>query len=88
MNHSAEDSLTCCAWYEDGQRFVVGGTRGQFYQCVSVKSFFVHFFSYFIYNIMYSELMTSFGWQLSFVITSLLSMGRHLFSTPVLNKCP
>lgn len=33
MNHSAEDSLTCCAWYEDGQRFVVGGTRGQFYQC-------------------------------------------------------
>lgn len=33
MSHSAEDSLTCCAWYEDGKRFVTGGTRGQFYQC-------------------------------------------------------
>ena len=35
MNHSAEDSLTCCAWYPDGRKFVTGGMRGQFYQCVS-----------------------------------------------------
>jgi len=33
MNHSAEDSLTCCAWYPDGRKFVTGGMRGQFYQC-------------------------------------------------------
>ncbi|GFY53689.1 WD repeat-containing protein 26 [Trichonephila inaurata madagascariensis] len=33
MNHSPEDSLTTCAWNQDGKRFVCGGTRGQFYQC-------------------------------------------------------
>ena len=36
MSHSAEDSLTCCAWYPDGKKFVTGGMRGQFYQCVSI----------------------------------------------------
>jgi len=33
MSHSAEDSLTCCAWFDDSKKFVTGGTRGQFYQC-------------------------------------------------------
>jgi WD40 repeat protein len=28
---SAEDSLTSASWYGNGQRFVCGGTRGQFY---------------------------------------------------------
>lgn len=35
MNNSPEDSLTTCAWHRDGKKFVAGGTRGQFYQCVS-----------------------------------------------------
>lgn len=35
MNHAPEDSITTCAWNKDGKRFVCGGTRGQFYQCVS-----------------------------------------------------
>ena len=34
MNHSSEDSLTCAAWLPCGQRFVCGGSRGQFYYCV------------------------------------------------------
>lgn len=47
MSHSAEDSLTCCAWYPDGQKFVTGGMRGQFYQCVSYKkAAFPHSLSY------------------------------------------
>ncbi|OQR69625.1 WD repeat-containing protein 26-like [Tropilaelaps mercedesae] len=33
MNHSADDSLTTCAWQASGTKFVCGGTRGQFYQC-------------------------------------------------------
>lgn len=33
MNHSADDSLTTCAWQATGTKFVCGGTRGQFYQC-------------------------------------------------------
>lgn len=35
MNHTSEDSLTCAAWLPCGQRFVCGGSRGQFYYCVS-----------------------------------------------------
>ena len=35
VNHSPEDSLTTCAWHKDGKKFVTGGGRGQFYQCVS-----------------------------------------------------
>ena len=35
MSQSPEDSLTSAAWHTDGKRFVTGGTRGQFYQCVS-----------------------------------------------------
>lgn len=34
MNHTSEDSLTCAAWLPCGQRFVCGGSRGQFYYCV------------------------------------------------------
>ena len=41
MSHSPEDSLTCCAWYPDGKKFVTGGMRGQFYQCVSVLKHFL-----------------------------------------------
>ena len=37
IQNSAEDSLTCCAWNNDGQRFYVGGTRGQFLECVSLQ---------------------------------------------------
>ncbi|XP_065681766.1 WD repeat-containing protein 26 isoform X1 [Hydra vulgaris] len=33
ISHSPDDSLTCCSWYSDSKRFVVGGIRGQFYQC-------------------------------------------------------
>ncbi|XP_031629372.1 WD repeat-containing protein 26 homolog [Contarinia nasturtii] len=33
MSHSSEDSLTCGSFSPDGQRFVTGGTRGQFYLC-------------------------------------------------------
>ena len=39
MSHSPEDSLTCCSWYPDGKKFVTGGMRGQFYQCVSRNLF-------------------------------------------------
>ena len=37
MQNSAEDSLTCGAWSPDGQHFYVGGTRGQFLECVSAS---------------------------------------------------
>uniref|UniRef100_H2ZDE3 WD repeat-containing protein 26 n=1 Tax=Ciona savignyi TaxID=51511 RepID=H2ZDE3_CIOSA len=33
MNHSSEDSISCCCWTPDGQKYVAGGTKGQFYQC-------------------------------------------------------
>jgi len=32
---SADDSLTSAAWFADSQKFVCGGTRGQFYIVVS-----------------------------------------------------
>lgn len=35
VSHSPEDSLTSCSWHRDGNKFVTGGIRGQFYQCVS-----------------------------------------------------
>ena len=35
LSHASEDSLTSCAWHPDGRRFVTGGSRGQFYLCVS-----------------------------------------------------
>jgi len=36
MTQSAEDSLTSACFFNDGKKFVTGGTRGQFYQCVSI----------------------------------------------------
>lgn len=36
MNLSSDDSLTSAAWRQDSKRFVTGGIRGQFYQCVSI----------------------------------------------------
>ncbi|XP_025413330.1 WD repeat-containing protein 26 [Sipha flava] len=33
LSHSSDDSLTACSWHKDGQKFVCGGIRGQFYQC-------------------------------------------------------
>lgn len=33
VSHSNEESLTCAAFSPDGQRFVTGGIRGQFYLC-------------------------------------------------------
>ena len=44
MSQSHEDSLTSVAWNPDGKRFVTGGQRGQFYQCVSESDFFSFFF--------------------------------------------
>lgn len=35
MSQSPEDSLTVASWHADGKKFVAGGIRGQFYQCVS-----------------------------------------------------
>lgn len=42
LSHSADDSLTACSWHKDGQKFVCGGIRGQFYQCVSI--YYILFF--------------------------------------------
>ena len=39
MSQSHEDSLTSVAWNPDGKRFVTGGQRGQFYQCVSTSHY-------------------------------------------------
>ena len=44
LSHASEDSLTSCAWHPDGRRFVTGGSRGQFYLCVSHHTAF--FFSF------------------------------------------
>lgn len=33
MTHSQEDSLTAVAWHSQGDKFVCGGARGQFYHC-------------------------------------------------------
>lgn len=34
MSHSPDDSLVCCCWAaNDSTRFVVGGLKGQFYEC-------------------------------------------------------
>eukprot|EP00731_Ephydatia_muelleri_P027695 Em0019g568a len=33
VHNSPEESLTCCAWHNDGKRFYLGGTRGQFFEC-------------------------------------------------------
>jgi len=35
FSQSADDSLTSASWYANGQKFVCGGTRGQFYVVVS-----------------------------------------------------
>lgn len=35
MSQSPDDSLTTAAWHADSKKFVTGGMRGQFYQCVS-----------------------------------------------------
>ena len=32
---TSEDNFVCCAWHRDGTKFYVGGTRGQFLECVS-----------------------------------------------------
>ena len=37
VTHSPEDSLTACSWHRSGKKFVTGGVRGQFYQCVSIS---------------------------------------------------
>lgn len=44
MSQSHEDSLTSVAWNPDGKRFVTGGQRGQFYQCVSITHSTTHCF--------------------------------------------
>lgn len=37
VSQSPEDSLTSAAWQPDSRRFIAGGTRGQFYMCVSIS---------------------------------------------------
>lgn len=39
MSQSPEDSLTTASWHMDSKKFVTGGIRGQFYQCVSREFF-------------------------------------------------
>ena len=36
LTQGPEDSLTACAWHRDSNKFVTGGLRGQFYQCVII----------------------------------------------------
>ncbi|CAD5111476.1 DgyrCDS786 [Dimorphilus gyrociliatus] len=36
MNNSPEDSLTTASFYNDTYQFIVAGTRGQFFHCVSI----------------------------------------------------
>ncbi len=33
INNNHDDSLTSAAWFHDGQTFVAGGVKGQFYYC-------------------------------------------------------
>lgn len=33
VTQGQDDALTCAAWNKDGAKFVVGGIKGQFYQC-------------------------------------------------------
>jgi WD40 repeat protein len=40
FNHNHDDSLPNVSWMPDGQHFVVGGIKGQFYYCVSYLSAF------------------------------------------------
>lgn len=35
VSHSPDDSLSAVAWFPDGKKFVCGGSKGQFYVCVS-----------------------------------------------------
>lgn len=39
FTHSQDDSLTASSWLPDGNKFICGGTRGQFYQCVRITPF-------------------------------------------------
>lgn len=39
VHQTSEDCPTCCAWHTDGSKFYVAGTRGQFFECVSLSSF-------------------------------------------------
>ena len=39
LTQSPDDSLTCASWHADGTKFVTGGIRGQFYQCVSTDNY-------------------------------------------------
>ncbi|XP_065883697.1 WD repeat-containing protein 26-like isoform X2 [Dysidea avara] len=35
VHQTSEDCPTCCAWHNDGTKFYVAGTRGQFFECSS-----------------------------------------------------
>ena len=37
VHQTSEDCPTCCAWHTDGSKFYVAGTRGQFFECVSLN---------------------------------------------------
>jgi WD40 repeat protein len=42
MTQSNEEHLVAVAWHRDSNKLVCGGTKGQFYQCVSVNILLTH----------------------------------------------
>lgn len=81
MSQSHEDSLTSVAWNPDGKRFVTGGQRGQFYQCVSDGSLFL---LYFQQTVLFQCVCTSKRLQY-FMSMFLLRITYHLCVQSVLN---
>lgn len=67
--HSADDSLTACSWNKDSVRFVTGGIRGQFYQCVSQRYFtaLYNLLIFFIISFYLREVFCLILWQVNFI---------------------
>ena len=54
--HSPDDSFISCAWHRNGTKFYVGGTRGQFLECV--RGFFLFFFVFFCFFCFFGYFIT------------------------------